>query len=48
MAKKNNGEGSVRLLPDGSYECVIQSKYLNPKTNKPKRFKEILRFNFAQ
>ena len=35
MAKKNNGEGSVRLLPDGSYECVIQSKYLNPKTNKP-------------
>ena len=39
MAKKSNGEGSVRQLPDGTYECVIQSKYLNPKTNKPKRIK---------
>lgn len=39
MAKKSNGEGSVRQLADGSWECVIQSKYLNPKTNKPKRVK---------
>lgn len=39
MAKKNNGEGSSRLLEDGSWECVIQSKYLNPKTGKPKRIK---------
>ena len=39
MAKKANGEGSVRQLPDGSFECITQSKYLNPKTNKPKRFK---------
>ena len=39
MAKKANGEGSVRQLSDGSFECVTQSKYLNPKTNKYKRFK---------
>lgn len=39
MAKKAKGEGSVRQLPDGSCECVIQSKYLNPKTNTPKRIK---------
>ena len=39
MAKKANGEGSVRKLPDGSFECIVQSKYLNPKTNKYKRFK---------
>lgn len=38
---KNNkrGEGSARQLPDGSWECVIQSKYLNPKTGNPKRIK---------
>ena len=41
MAKKANGEGSVRQLSDGSFECVIQSKYLNPKTNKPKRIKRV-------
>ena len=40
MAKKANGEGSVRKLPDGSFECIVQSKYLNPKTNKYKRFKQ--------
>ena len=34
-----NGEGSVRQLTDGTWECIIQSKYLNPKTNKPKRIK---------
>lgn len=42
MAKNNrnsNGEGSARQLPDGSWECIIQSKYLNPDTNKPKRIK---------
>lgn len=39
MTKKQNGQGSVRQLPDGSFECVIQSKYLNPETNKYKRFK---------
>lgn len=39
MAKKSNGEGSTRQLLDGSWECIIQSKYLNPKTNKPKRVK---------
>lgn len=39
MAKKSNGEGSVRQLADGEFECIIQSKYLNPETNKPKRFK---------
>lgn len=39
MAKKAKGEGSVRQLPDGSWECVIQSKYLNPKTNTAKRVK---------
>lgn len=39
MAKKAKGEGSVRQLPDGSWECVIQSKYLNPKTNTAKRIK---------
>lgn len=37
--KQANGEGNVRKLPDGKYECVIQSKYLNPKTGNPKRIK---------
>ena len=39
MAKKSNGEGSTRQLTDGTWECIIQSKYLNPETNKPKRIK---------
>lgn len=39
--RKENGEGNVRKLPSGKYECVIQSKYLNPKTGKPKRIKRI-------
>ena len=39
MARKTRGEGSVRQLPDGSWECVIQSKYLNPQTNTSKRIK---------
>lgn len=37
--KEQNGEGNVWQLKDGSYECLIQSKYLNPKTGKPKRIK---------
>lgn len=37
--KENNGEGSTRRLSDGSWECIVQSKYLNPKTGNPKRIK---------
>lgn len=41
MAKNSNGEGSVRQLEDGTWECIIQSKYINPESNsaKPKRIK---------
>lgn len=39
MGRKSNGDGSVRQLSDGSWECVIQSKYPNPKTGNPKRIK---------
>lgn len=39
MKRKGNREGNMRQLPDGTWECVIQSKYLNPKTNTPKRVK---------
>ena len=41
MARKSNGEGSTRQLPDGSWECIIQSKYINPdsKSASPKRIK---------
>lgn len=39
MGRNANKEGSTRKLPDGAWECVIQSKYLNPETAKPKRFK---------
>ena len=35
--RKENGEGNVRKLPSGKYECVVQSKYINPKTGKQKR-----------
>lgn len=38
MAKRKNGEGSVRSVGDG-YEAIVQSSLTNPKTNKPKRFK---------
>ena len=38
-SKKDNGEGSARALKDGSWECIIQSKYLNSKTGNPKRIK---------
>lgn len=37
--RTKNGEGSTRQLPDGKYECVMTSKYLNPKTGNPKRIK---------
>ena len=39
MGRRDNGEGSARKLSDGSWECVTQSKYINPQTCKPKRFK---------
>ena len=39
--KQGNGEGNVRLLSNGKYECIIQSKYINPKTGKPKRIKRV-------
>lgn len=39
VAKQCNGEGSVRRLSDGGFECIIQSKYMNPKTGRPKRVK---------
>lgn len=39
MSREENREGSVRKLSDGSWECITQSKYLNPKTGNPKRFK---------
>ena len=37
--RKDNGAGSARKLSDGQWECIVQSKYLNPKTNNPKRIK---------
>ena len=37
--RKDNGAGSARKLATGQWECVIQSKYINPKTGKPKRIK---------
>ncbi len=37
--RRGNKQGSVRKLPDGQYECVIQSAYLNYESGKPKRFK---------
>lgn len=39
MGRKRNGDGSTRQLPDGTWECIIQSKYVNPKTGNPKRIK---------
>ena len=37
--RNENGAGSTRRLEDGSWECIIQSKYLNPESGKPKRVK---------
>ena len=39
MGRKGNGDGSTRQLADGSWECLVQSKYPNPKTGNPKRIK---------
>lgn len=39
MKRAENGEGSTRQLQDGTWECVIQSKYVNPKTGNIKRVK---------
>ena len=39
MDKNDNREGSARQLKNGSWECITQAKYLNPKTANPKRFK---------
>lgn len=39
--KRENGEGTTRRLLSGKYECIVQSKYMNPKTGKPKRIKRI-------
>ena len=37
--RRDNKQGSVRKLPDGQCECVIQSAYLNYESGKPKQFK---------
>lgn len=39
--RKDNGEGSTRKLDNGTWECVMQSKYVNPdsKDMNPKRIK---------
>ena len=37
--RKENGEGSCRKLGPNEWECIIQSKYINPKTITPKRIK---------
>lgn len=37
--RKDNGAGSTRKLANGQWECIIQSKYMNPKTGNPKRIK---------
>lgn len=39
MKRTENREGSTRQLPDGTWECIIQSKYINPKTGNFKRIK---------
>lgn len=38
---ERNGEGSTRQLENGSWECLVQSKYINPdsKDMSPKRIK---------
>lgn len=41
MKRNANKEGSVRKSDTGKFECVIQSKYVNPDTGKEKRIKRI-------
>lgn len=38
MTRRKDGEGSVRQLQDSSWECLMQSKYLN-ENGRPKRIK---------
>lgn len=38
MAKRKDGDGSVRQLPDGLWECLMQSKYIN-ENGRSKRIK---------
>ncbi|MCM1175033.1 MAG: tyrosine-type recombinase/integrase, partial [Blautia sp.] len=38
MARRKDGEGSIRKLKDGSWECLMQSKYFN-ENGRPKRIK---------
>ena len=37
--RSGNGAGSTRKLANGQWECIIQSRNINPKTGKPKRIK---------
>lgn len=39
MAKRKNGEGTVRKVGEGVYEAIVQSSILNPETQNYKRFK---------
>lgn len=41
VVRNSRGDGSIRRLSDRSWECVIQSKYINPESDsgKPKRIK---------
>lgn len=42
MAKNADREGSTRYLANtDNWECLIQAKYPNPKTGKPKRIKRV-------
>lgn len=39
MAKRKNGEGSVRKVGENVFEAIVQSSILNPQTGNYKRFK---------
>ena len=41
--RKENGEGNVRKLPSGKYECVVQSKFLMNTTRKEKMISKIVK-----
>ena len=36
--KRENGEGTTRRLSSGKYECIVQSKYMNPKHVKKRKW----------
>ena len=40
MDKNDNREGSTRQLKNGSWECITQAKYLNPKQQTQKDLNE--------